>query len=68
MCVYVCVSVLEGLVCLHRTCNFRFFSISEWGIDLDYCDVEWFGLEKNQEYFFIFEISPKYSVSDSFVK
>ena len=26
------------------TVNFSFFSISGWGIDLDYCDVEWFAL------------------------
>ena len=24
-----------------------FFAISYWGIDLDYCDVEWFALEVN---------------------
>ena len=33
------VLVLEGLVGLF---NFIFFSISGWGIDLDYCDIEWF--------------------------
>ena len=27
--------------------NFRFFGISGWGIDLDYCDVEQFALEMN---------------------
>ena len=27
--------------------NFSFFSITGWGIDLDYCDVEWFALEKD---------------------
>ena len=36
--------VLEGLVSLHRTFNFRFFSISGGDIDLDYCDVKWFAL------------------------
>ena len=25
--------------------NFSFFSITGWGIDLDYCDIEWFPLE-----------------------
>ena len=25
--------------------NFTFFKISGWGIDLDYCDIEWFALE-----------------------
>ena len=27
--------------------NFSFFSITGWGIDLDYCDTEWFALETN---------------------
>ena len=36
------VLVLEGLVSLHRTGNFSFFSISGWDIDLD---IEWFALE-----------------------
>ena len=34
--------VLKGLVDLCRTVQLHFFSISIWGIDLDYCDVEWF--------------------------
>ena len=25
--------------------NFSFFGISGWGVDLDYCDFEWFALE-----------------------
>ena len=25
--------------------SFSFFGISGWGIDLDYCDIEWFALE-----------------------
>ena len=41
------VLVLEGLVGLHRTITFGFFSISGWGIDLDYCGVEWFALKMN---------------------
>ena len=24
--------------------NFSFFSITGWGMDLDYCDIEWFAL------------------------
>ena len=32
--------VLEGLVNLHRTFNFRFFLITGLGTDLDYCDIE----------------------------
>ena len=27
--------------------SFRFFGISDWGIDLDYSDVEWLALETN---------------------
>ena len=47
--------------------NFSFFSINGWGIDLDYCDIEWFALETNQDLPFVFEIAPKYCISDSFV-
>ena len=40
--------VLEGVVVLHRNADhFSFFGISRWGIDLDYCDIEWFVLEMN---------------------
>ena len=39
------VLVQEGLVGIIETFNFSFFSISGWGIDLDYCDTEWFALE-----------------------
>ena len=43
------------------------FSISGWGIDLDYCDSEWFALETNIDYSVVFEIAPKYCISDTFV-
>ena len=42
--------ILEGLIGLHRTFNFSFFGFSVWGIDSDYCDVEWFALETNQDH------------------
>ena len=45
--------------------NFSFFSISGWGIDLDYYDNEWFALEMNRDHPVIFEIAPKYCISDS---
>ena len=61
------VLVLEGLVGLHRTVQFQLFSFTGWGIDLDYCDTEWFALETNRGYSVIFEIAPKYCISDSFV-
>ena len=46
--------------------NFSFFSIAGWGIDLDYCDIEWFALETKRSSV-IFEIASKYYISDSFV-
>ena len=60
--------VQEGLVGIIETFNFSFFSISGWGIDLDYCDIEWFVLETNRNHPVIFETAPKYCILDSFVK
>ena len=60
-------SVLEGLVGLHRTVQLSFFSITGWGIDLDYCDIELFALETNRDHSVIFEIASKYCILDSFV-
>ena len=45
--------------------KFNFFSISGWGIDLDYCDVEWFALETNRDHSVVFEIASKYCILDS---
>ena len=59
--------VLEGLVDLHRTVNFSFFSITGWSIDLDCRDIEWFSLETNRDHSVVFEIVSKYCISDSFV-
>ena len=36
-------------------------------MDLDYCDIEWFALETNRDHSTIFEIAPKYCISDAFV-
>ena len=47
--------------------NFSFFSVTGWGIDLDYCDIEWLGLETNRDQSVIFEIVSKYCISNSFV-
>ena len=60
--------ILEDLVGLHRNFNFSFFGISSWGIDLDYCAVEWFALEMNRDYSVVFEIASKYCSSDCFVE
>ena len=47
--------------------NFSFFSITGWGIDLDYSDIEWFALERNRDHSVVFKISSKYCISNSFV-
>ena len=60
--------VLEDLVDLHRRLiKFSFFSITDQGIDLDYCDIEWFNLETNRDHSVVFEIASKYCILDSFV-
>ena len=57
--------VLEGLVGLHITVQLHFFSITDWGIDLDYHDIEWFALETNRDHSVVFEIASKYCISDT---
>ena len=59
--------VLEGLIGLHRTTQLQLLQHIGQGIDLDYCDIEWFALETNRDHSVIFEIAPKYCSSDSFV-
>ena len=59
--------VLKGLVDLHRTVQLQLVQCSGWGIDLDYCDIEWFALEMNSDHSVIFEIASRYCISDSFV-
>ena len=49
--------VLEGLVGLHRSIQLQLVSITGWGIDLDYCDIEWLALEMNRDHSVIFEIA-----------
>ena len=59
--------VLKGLAGLRRTVQLHFFSVTGWGIDLDYCDIEWFALETNRDHSVVSEIASKYCISDSFV-
>ena len=40
--------------------NFSFFSITGWGIDLDYCNIEWFALKTSRDHSVFFEIASKY--------
>ena len=47
--------------------NFSFFGISSWGIDLDYCDIEWFALETNRDHPVVLETASEYCISDSLV-
>ena len=47
--------------------NFSFFSVTGRGIDLEYCDIEWFALEMNRDHSVVFEIASKYCILDSFV-
>ena len=47
--------------------NLSYFSVTVWGIDLDYCDIEWFALETKRDHSVIFEIASKYCILDSFV-
>ena len=37
------------------------------GIGLDYRDIEWFALETNRNHSVIFEVAPKYYISDCLV-
>ena len=49
--------LLEGLVCLHRTIQFKLIQLTGQGIDLDYCDIEWFAMETNRDHSVVFEIA-----------
>ena len=57
--------VLKGLVGL--LFNFSFFSVTDWGIDLDYRDIEWFALETNRDHSVVFEITSKHYISNSLI-
>ena len=59
--------VLEGVLGLHKIGQLQFLQHPCLGIDLDYCDVEWFALEMNQDLSVIFEDLPKYCAVDSFI-
>ena len=60
--------VLKVLVGLHRTVQLQLLpSITDWGIGLDYGDIEWFALEMNRDHSVVFETASKYCILDSFV-
>ena len=54
--------VLKVLVGLHRTVQLQLLNVTGWGIDLDYCDIEWFALETNRDHSVVFEIASKYCI------
>ena len=58
--------VLKGLVGLDRTVQLQLLQGYCWGIGLDYHDIGWFALELNRDHSVIFEIAPKYCISNSF--
>ena len=58
---------LECLVGLHGTILLQLLQHYWSGIDLNYCDIEWFALETNRDHSVIFEIASEYCISDSFV-
>ena len=59
--------VLEDLVGLHRTVQRQLLQHYWLGIDLDYCDIEWFTLVKKRDHSVIFEIAPKFCILGSLV-
>ena len=61
------VLTLKGLIGLHRTVQLQLLQHCLLLIDLAYCDIEWFALERNRDHSVIFEIASKYCILDSFV-
>ena len=57
--------VLEDLVGLHGTVQHQLLQHYWLGINLDYCDIKFFALETDRDHSAIFEIAPKYCISDS---
>ena len=49
------VLILKDLVGLHITVQLQLLQ-HYWGIDLDYCDIEWFALEMNRNHSVIFDL------------
>ena len=57
--------VLKGLVGFYRTIQLQLFGVTGQGIDLGYCDIEWFALETKRDHSVVFEIAPKYCMFDN---
>ena len=61
------VLVLEGIVGLYRNSQLQLLWHYVLGINLDYCDIEWFALVMNRDNSVVIEIASKYCTLDSFV-
>ena len=59
--------ILEGVVGLHGTGQLQLLPHQWLGHRFDYCDVEQFALETNQDQSVIFECVPKCCILDSLV-
>ena len=59
-------SQIKAKVTPEEPFNFSFFSVTGWGIGLDYLAIEWFALETKRDHSVIFETASKYCISDSF--
>ena len=49
------VLVIEGLLGLHKTVHLQLLQNYLVAIGLDFCDIEWFALETNQDQSVVFE-------------
>ena len=63
----IVIHTVKGFGIVIELFNFSFFSVTGWGIDVDYCDIEWFALVTNRDHSVVFEIASKYCIWDSFV-
>ena len=61
------VLALGCLTGLHRIIQLHLLKYSWFGLDLDYCDIEWFALEMNLDHSVIFDNVLKYCILDSFL-
>ena len=52
------VLVLEGIVGLYRNSQLQLLWHYVLGINLDYCDIEWFDLETNRDHSVILRLYP----------
>ena len=54
--------VLESPIGLYRTVQIQLLLHYWLGIDLNYCDIEWFAFGMNRDHSVVFEIASKYCI------